>query len=150
MDIALLQVEGGQHMRGQDGGCGAGAAGGAGNVFLNFANRGFERKPIALDFVISRTSAPDGESVWENKTLEKVSGLVVTRNAGLAIGIRELDEKTGEASFALVAMNIENGQLLWKKDLPAGAVRWGIAVDRAGRIIVTLRDGGVLCFGGIR
>ena len=33
------------------------------------------------------------------------------------------------------------------EQLPAAPVAWGLAVDRLGRIIVTLEDGRVLCFG---
>jgi len=120
---------------------------GAGNVFLNQVNAGFERKPKALDVVISRAPAPGGEPLWQKKLFEKASSLVVTKNAGLAIGARELDEETGLASHALVALNIQDGEFLWEKELPVGAIRWGIAVDRTGRIIVTLRDGRVLCYG---
>jgi outer membrane protein assembly factor BamB len=36
---------------------------------------------------------------------------------------------------------------LWTQPLPGEPVRWGIAVAAAGRIIVTLRNGDVLCFG---
>ena len=39
------------------------------------------------------------------------------------------------------------GKTLWTHTLPAPPVRWGIAVDAAGRIVVTCRDGQVVCFG---
>jgi outer membrane protein assembly factor BamB len=35
---------------------------------------------------------------------------------------------------------------LWSQPLPSEPVRWGIAVDAQGRIILTLRNGQVLCF----
>lgn len=35
---------------------------------------------------------------------------------------------------------------LWEAALPAEPQRWGIAVDAAGRVFVTLRDGRVLCW----
>ena len=38
------------------------------------------------------------------------------------------------------------GKMLWTQPLPAAPVRWGIAIDAAGRIIVTCRDGQVICF----
>jgi outer membrane protein assembly factor BamB len=40
-----------------------------------------------------------------------------------------------------------DGQALWTQPLPCEPVRWGLAVDRAGRVLVTLRDGRVMCFG---
>ena len=36
---------------------------------------------------------------------------------------------------------------LWEQKLPGSPVRWGIAVDAAGGIVVALRDGRVLCYG---
>ena len=36
---------------------------------------------------------------------------------------------------------------LWEQPLPSEPVRWAIAVDARSRIVVTLRDGRVLCFG---
>ncbi|MFO8011953.1 MAG: PQQ-binding-like beta-propeller repeat protein [Phycisphaerae bacterium] len=35
----------------------------------------------------------------------------------------------------------------WHRPLPAAPVRWGVAVDRDGRIVVSLEDGRVVCFG---
>jgi len=39
------------------------------------------------------------------------------------------------------------GKVLWTQPLPAAPVRWGMAVDAAGCVIVTCRDGQVVCFG---
>ena len=47
----------------------------------------------------------------------------------------------------IIALNIENGKILWSQPVPASPVTWGMAVDRDGRVIVTLEDGKVLCFG---
>jgi outer membrane protein assembly factor BamB len=47
----------------------------------------------------------------------------------------------------VVALNLEDGKLLWSQPLPAPAVTWGLAIDRDGRVIVTLEDGQVVCFG---
>jgi len=47
----------------------------------------------------------------------------------------------------IVALNLANGQVLWSRPLPAPPVTWGVAVDRDGRVVVTLEDGQVLCFG---
>lgn len=47
----------------------------------------------------------------------------------------------------IVALGLKDGQALWSQPLPSPPVPWGLAVDREGRIIVTLEDGQVLCFG---
>ena len=35
----------------------------------------------------------------------------------------------------------------WSHPLPAEPVRWGMAVDAQGRVVVALRNGQVVCFG---
>jgi len=47
----------------------------------------------------------------------------------------------------IVVLNLQDGKMLWSKPLPSAPVPWGLAVDRDGRIVVTLEDGQVLCFG---
>jgi len=47
----------------------------------------------------------------------------------------------------VAALNLADGTVLWSQPLPGPVVTWGLAVDRDGRVIVTLEDGQVLCFG---
>jgi outer membrane protein assembly factor BamB len=47
----------------------------------------------------------------------------------------------------IVALNPENGKILWSQPVSSAPVPWGLCVDRDGRVIVTLEDGQVLCFG---
>jgi outer membrane protein assembly factor BamB len=45
------------------------------------------------------------------------------------------------------AVELSSGKQLWSQTLPSAPVPWGMAVDRAGRVILTLVDGQVLCIG---
>jgi len=47
----------------------------------------------------------------------------------------------------LLLLDLGDGHIVRTHDLPAAPVPWGLAIDRTGRIIVTLEDGRVLCFG---
>ncbi len=47
----------------------------------------------------------------------------------------------------IVALNLRDGEVLWSEAVPSAPVDWGLAVDRDGRVIVTLEDGQILCFG---
>ena len=47
----------------------------------------------------------------------------------------------------LVAYNLQDGQPFWEQTLPGVPVPWGLAVDRAGRVIVTLENGQAVCYG---
>jgi outer membrane protein assembly factor BamB len=45
------------------------------------------------------------------------------------------------------AIDISNGNRLWSEPLLSAPLPWGLIVDRDGRIIVTLEDGQIMCFG---
>ena len=47
----------------------------------------------------------------------------------------------------IVALNIKDGSVFWSENVALAPVSWGLAVDRDGRVIVTLEDGQILCFG---
>jgi len=49
--------------------------------------------------------------------------------------------------WTLVAQSVADNSRLWEQPLPAEPVRWGIAVDAEGRVLVALRNGQVVCFG---
>ena len=65
--------------------------------------------------------------------------------AGANLVLRQ--PKGGGAAWAIVAQDPRTGGDRWTQPLPSEPVRWGLAVDRQGRIIVALYDGRVLCFG---
>jgi hypothetical protein len=47
----------------------------------------------------------------------------------------------------VAALELHSGKQLWRQTLPSAPVPWGMAVDRTGRVILTLVDGQVLCIG---
>ncbi|MHC4172218.1 MAG: outer membrane protein assembly factor BamB family protein [Planctomycetota bacterium] len=47
----------------------------------------------------------------------------------------------------VAALELRSGKQLWRQTLPSAPVPWGMAVDRTGRVILTLVDGQVLCIG---
>jgi outer membrane protein assembly factor BamB len=47
----------------------------------------------------------------------------------------------------IVAVNVDDGGVIWSHSLPAAPVEWGLAIDSQGRAVVTLTDGRILCFG---
>ncbi len=49
----------------------------------------------------------------------------------------------------VIALNLQDGRILWSEAVPSAPVPWGLAVDCDGRTIVTLEDGKVLCFGRV-
>jgi len=47
----------------------------------------------------------------------------------------------------IVALNLKDGGVLWSEAVPSAPVNWGLAVDCDGRVVVSLEDGQILCFG---
>ena len=47
----------------------------------------------------------------------------------------------------VIALSLAEGRLLWKQTLPAAPVPWGLAINREGKVIITLEGGRVVCFG---
>jgi len=86
--------------------------------------------------------------IWQDKSFARTEAVVLARNAVIVAG--ELPGMKPDAPLrpALAARDAETGKLLWAMELPARPRRWGVAVDRDGRVLVTLVDGRVVCFGG--
>ncbi len=47
----------------------------------------------------------------------------------------------------VMAIELATGKQLWRQALPASPVPWGMAINRAGHVILALVDGKVLCLG---
>lgn len=79
--------------------------------------------------------APSSKPKW-SANFGKVHAIAACTNAVLVASETEL-----------VALNAVDGNVRWRQPLPAPPVAWGLAVDNAGRVVVTLVNGGILCFG---
>ena len=77
----------------------------------------------------------NAKPLWVNECEENVAS-VLCKNA---VVIAKKNE--------IVAMSLQDGKILWTQPLPVSPVPWGLAVDRDGNTIVTLKNGQVLCFG---
>ena len=75
------------------------------------------------------------EPVWEQDFPSGIA-LAVAKNAVVIADASEV-----------VALELGSGRRLWSHALPCVPVPWGLGVNRAGSVIVTLVDGEVLCFG---
>jgi outer membrane protein assembly factor BamB len=104
-----------------------------------------------LGFVPQRRDGPARPaSGWRSRPFVEIVAVAAARNAVLVVGTdRRFEEPEGPAveAYGIAALSITDGERLWRHRLPAAPVSWGLAVDRTGRILVTLQDGRVLCFG---
>jgi len=90
-----------------------------GNRFnINFSRLGVKDKPL-----------------WEYDCRDSAA-VAVCRNAVIVACESEI-----------IALDLQNGKVLWSQELPASPVTWGLAIDRDGRAIISLEDGQILCIG---
>jgi outer membrane protein assembly factor BamB len=82
-----------------------------------------------------KTQSKDVKPRWEFDC-PKSTALAVSPNAVIVATPAEI-----------TALNLQDGRVLWKQALPSAPVSWGVAVNREGKVIVTLEGGRVLCFG---
>ncbi|GIW82990.1 MAG: hypothetical protein KatS3mg105_4797 [Gemmatales bacterium] len=91
---------------------------------------------------------PDGKPkrIWKDTRFAQTDGVVLAQNAVAVIGRLAGPAPEAETQPALVVFDLSDGTVLSSRKLPAPPAKWGIAIDRSGRILVTLIDGRVLCF----
>lgn len=82
-----------------------------------------------------KTQSKDTKPAWEIDCPRSLAIAVCTDAVVLAL--------PGE----VVAYNLQDGTALWRQPLTTAPVPWGLAVNREGKVIVTLTDGRVVCFG---
>jgi outer membrane protein assembly factor BamB len=87
-------------------------------------------------------ATPESPVFERNKTLEWGPAVVKAKNANLLY-------RKGQAGWQLVAQDPTDNETLWAQTLPGEPVRWAVAVDALGRIVVALRSGQVVCFGRV-
>jgi len=89
----------------------------------------------------------------EDKPLWEFEGgeiAAIARGKNAIVFSRSSTEQTGRGTASsIAALDINNGKSFWQWEpsLPSAPVPWGLAADHKGRIIVTLVDGQVVCFG---
>ena len=77
----------------------------------------------------------ENKPVWEHKCEGSVA-VALCKNAVVVAKENEV-----------IALDLKDGKTLWKHPLPVSPVRWGIAVGSNGHIILTLKNGSVICIG---
>jgi outer membrane protein assembly factor BamB len=85
-------------------------------------------------------------AIWTHKTFEEIAAVAVTKNALLVTGLNRDPKDDQKTTPGLAAVRLSDGKLLWQQPLPASPIAWGLALDRQGRILVTLLDGRVTCY----
>jgi len=83
---------------------------------------------------------------WSVKRFARSDAIALCANAVVIAGLKEPASEDQPATPVLAAIDRESGKALWEHALPAPTVKWGLAIDRQGRIIATLTNGQTVCY----
>ena len=98
------------------------------------------------------TTLPDakgnGKFSWSTNTFNENCAVAMSKDAVVVDGANHVGKGEDLKSTAgLRVIALADGRQIAKQPLPALPVGWGALVDRKGRIVISLRDGRVVCFG---
>jgi len=85
---------------------------------------------------------------WVANALEKNDTVSFAIAANAVIAVHETPQPGSRFSrWGVSALDPKNGTVIWKRDVPSAALPGGLLIDRDGRVIVTLQNGGIACLG---
>jgi outer membrane protein assembly factor BamB len=111
----------------------------AGDVLI----RAGDGRVVRIDPATAEDKNPKG--LWDSGVFQHAVAMALGKNAVVVAGQLPQDEASKPQS-AMVSLSVSDGRTLWTQPLPAMPASWGLALDSAGRIVVALEDGRVLCF----
>lgn len=110
--------------------------------------QGTQNAMMCLELGAAEDAKP--KLVWKEERMVDTSAVVMSGNGILVAGLLPAANQDEEPRPALQFIDAASGKLLWSEILPAPTVNWGVAVDRDGRVIATLRNGQTVCYSGSR
>jgi outer membrane protein assembly factor BamB len=101
-----------------------------------------------IGVALSRDEKGKISFAWSAKPTLETNAVIVMKDGLIVAGV----DRTGtgadvKTTAALVALSLADGRMLWRHELPAAPSGWGLARDKDGRLLVSLQDGRVLCYG---
>ncbi len=96
---------------------------------------------------VETTTSGKYKTIWKTQPFIETSAVVVVKNGVLAVGRTKGEDRKPKPESKLMLLSLETGKPIWTQTLPVRPASWGLAVDRAGRVVVTLSDGRALCYG---
>jgi outer membrane protein assembly factor BamB len=85
---------------------------------------------------------------WQQRPVNRIYGVAVTPAAVVIAGVQDPARPEDKPTALVTALSLKDGATLWTQPLPAAPVPWGVLVDRAGRVVVTMQDGRIVCLAG--
>jgi outer membrane protein assembly factor BamB len=87
------------------------------------------------------------KELWANhKLFQEIAAVAFTNNAVVVTGLNRDRADYKKVAAEIVAVSLADGKPMWRAPLPGVPTAWGLALDREGRMIVTIMDGRVVAF----
>ncbi len=102
-------------------------------------------KPSPSVYLID--TLPDDHRRWDLPAKVPAGTVALALAANAVIAVDEIPSPESPTRWVLSAYDLEDGSAVWQLDLPGPALRDGLLIDRDGRVVVALRDGGLVCYG---
>lgn len=100
------------------------------------------QKDLAGEFLRRRGKEAPPSHLWQDEAQHRFTALAILENVLLAAG----HPNAAPDKPVLLAIDIESGKTIWKHDLPADAVKGGLAFDSKSHIYLSLENGQVVCY----
>jgi hypothetical protein len=100
------------------------------------------------EYLESGDSRNQPRAEWTAASLKKYDtvSLALARNGLVAICEEPL-ARSLKTEWSVNGIDCGDGSLLWSEELPAEALPGGLLIDREGRLVISLLDGSVVCYG---
>jgi len=79
--------------------------------------------------------------LWRDARSRRFAGFIVGKTRLLGVG-----DAGAEKEPFITIINLKTGKDEWTAKLPAQPIKGGASIDSAGKILVTLVDGRLMCF----
>ncbi|MGF1583544.1 MAG: PQQ-binding-like beta-propeller repeat protein [Gemmataceae bacterium] len=119
-----------------------------GVVAVYTVNPNSETPTVLVALADAKSNPQRPKAIWKTQPFTENNAVAVSTNAVIVAGVNRQgvwpDIKT---TSGLCAFDLTSGKQLWRHNLPAEPSGWGVAINRDGKVIVSLQDGRVICFG---
>ena len=89
----------------------------------------------------NKTSQGKPNVIWQRNWFATTDAIVTAGNAVVVAGLIPDTSQDRDIVPAILALNIDDGAVLWSHRLPERVIKWGLAVDRDGAVLVSLSNG---------
>jgi outer membrane protein assembly factor BamB len=98
-----------------------------------------------IERVDPKATDPKQAVLWKRNWFASSDAIVIAKNAVVVAG--QMGDVTQNRKIvpAILALDMDDGSVLWSHRLPQRVVNWGLAVTREGSLVISMANGDVAC-----